>query len=579
MADQSYDVLVVGASLGGVAAALRAADMGASVCLIDPTDWVGGQFTSQGVSKPDENKYIDTVASTASYRNFRHLVRAWYHNNTNLSAEGKSQPLFNPGGSYDAAQPQFAVEPKLGDTILKQLIQASPRLHWRPNTTVSSVEPNGDAIGAVIAKVPDGTETRYVATYVLDATDLGDLLPMALHPGEYVIGAENDTGEPDRPAEPHADWIQPITFVFAIEHRPEGSGPYTISEPPNYANNLGKYSINDGPSISSMFGPGMNMFNYRQYISAANFDDPSFRYDRTTIDTASNDYGDASIPTGDAAADAQIIASARELSLGYLYWLQTACPRKDGSGRSGFPELRPATEAFGTGDGMAPAPYIRESRRIKALKTILEQEIQQHGNPGPRAQLFEDSCGVGTYAYMDVHALPGKNMGGNWIPTWPLQIPMRALVPQRVTNLLASCKNLGTTHLTNGIYRLHPLEWNIGESAGALAAYCISEKTTPHAIASAFDAGDPHLVRGYQRALLAQGVPLFWWTDVLPGDPAWEAVQMAGVTGKMTGDGNAEMKFNPNDALDDAARAALGVPANVTSRGQAAIWLYQQGIT
>ncbi len=32
---------------------------------------------------------------------------------------------------------------------------------------------------------------------------------------------------------------------------------------------------------------------------------------------------------------------------------------------------------------------------------------------------------------------------------------------------------------------------------------------------------------------------------------------MAGATGKMTGDGNAEMKFNPNDPLDDGARAAL----------------------
>ncbi len=160
--------------------------------------------------------------------------------------------------------------------------------------------------------------------------------------------------------------------------------------------------------------------------------------------------------------------------MGYLYWLQTACPRKDDSGETAIPELRPATEAFGTNDGMAPVPYIRESRRIKALKTILEQEIQQHGNTGPRAQLFDDSCGVGTYAFMDGHELPGKDMGGHWIPIWPAQIPMRALVPQRVTNLLAACKNFGTTHLTNGIYRLHPLEWNIGESAGALAAFCIS---------------------------------------------------------------------------------------------------------
>ena len=40
----------------------------------------------------------------------------------------------------------------------------------------------------------------------------------------------------------------------------------------------------------------------------------------------------------------------------------------------------------------------------------------------------------------------------------------------RMRNLLPACKNIGTTHITNGCYRLHPVEWNIGEAAGVLAA-------------------------------------------------------------------------------------------------------------
>ena len=35
-----------------------------------------------------------------------------------------------------------------------------------------------------------------------------------------------------------------------------------------------------------------------------------------------------------------------------------------------------------------------------------------------------------------------------------------------MTNLLPAGKNIGTTHITNGCYRLHPVEWNIGEVAG-----------------------------------------------------------------------------------------------------------------
>ena len=52
------------------------------------------------------------------------------------------------------------------------------------------------------------------------------------------------------------------------------------------------------------------------------------------------------------------------------------------------------------------------------------------------------------------------------------------VLPRRVENLLPACKNLGVTHLTNGCYRLHPVEWNIGESAGMLAAEALGLGTT-----------------------------------------------------------------------------------------------------
>jgi hypothetical protein len=581
MADQQVDVLVIGSSLGGVAAAIRAAEMGATVCLIDTSDWVGGQFTSQGVSRPDEHKYIENVGSTASYRQFRDLVREWYQTNAHLSAEGASQPLFFPGGPYNADEPQFAVEPKLGDTVFKKWMTETPGLTWRPKTTVVQFELPGDKIAAVRTRAADGSQTRYVAQYVLDATDLGDCLPHVLRDGEWVIGAESrtDTGEADAPAQPNPKWIQPITVACAIEHRPHGEN-HTIPKPPNYERHRTEqqYSLNDG-DISTMFGDGDTMFNYRQYLDARNFDDPKFRYDRTTLNANANDYHKKSIPTGDPAEDARIVQEARDATLGFLYWLQTECPRDDGSG-TGYPELRPASEAFGSADGMAPVPYIRESRRIKALKTIVRGEIEQSQNPGPRAQLFEDSCGIGTYAYMDVHALPGQGMGETQATIWPVQISMKALIPKRVTNLLAACKNLGTTHFTSGLYRLHPFEWNIGESAGALAAYCVANDTTPHDVA-----GDQHALRSYQRELLGQGVPLFWWTDVQPDDDAWEAVQMAGATKVMTGDGNREMRFNPNDPITNGDRAGIkattgaDVPQTVGTRGNLAQWLYDEGYT
>jgi len=98
-------------------------------------------------------------------------------------------------------------------------------------------------------------------------------------------------------------------------------------------------------------------------------------------------------------------------------------------------------------------------------------------------------------------------------------------------------------------------------------------------------AADAHLTRAYQRALLAEGVPLFWWTDVLPGDPVWTAVQMVGATKLMTGDGNREMQFNPHNPVSDDAREAIAarigaeVPADIDTRGHLAQWLFEAGYT
>ncbi len=96
------------------------------------------------------------------------------------------------------------------------------------------------------------------------------------------------------------------------------------------------------------------------------------------------------------------------------------------------------------------------------------------------AETFGDSVGVGCYR-IDLHPSAG---GTNYIDisSLPFQIPLGALIPKRIENLLPACKNIGTTHITNGCYRLHPVEWNIGEAAGALAAFAIAKKTTPRSV-------------------------------------------------------------------------------------------------
>jgi hypothetical protein len=74
-----------------------------------------------------------------------------------------------------------------------------------------------------------------------------------------------------------------------------------------------------------------------------------------------------------------------------------------------------------------------------------------------------------------------------------------------VENLIPASKNIGTTHITNGCYRLHPVEWNIGESAGALVAYALYKKTPPRSVRES-----KTRLADFQNRLRAQGVETDW---------------------------------------------------------------------
>jgi hypothetical protein len=107
---------------------------------------------------------------------------------------------------------------------------------------------------------------------------------------------------------------------------------------------------------------------------------------------------------------------------------------------------------------------------------------------------------------------------------------MGALIPIRLRNLLAGAKNLGVTHITNGCYRLHPVEWNTGEAAGTLAAFAVEAKRDPADIWR-----EPVARVAFQRRLAAAGVPLYWFIDVGVEHPAFADLQIAAVSGEVAG--------------------------------------------
>jgi hypothetical protein len=156
--------------------------------------------------------------------------------------------------------------------------------------------------------------------------------------------------------------------------------------------------------------------------------------------------------------------------------------------------LRLRGDVTGTPGGLAKALYVRESRRIVAEHTVVEHEL---GVAHP------DSVGIGSYR-IDLHPRTGGE-GYLDIDAPPFEIPLGALIPVRMENLLPGAKNLGTTHITNGCHRLHPVEWNVGEAAGALAAFCARERRRPREVRA-----DAELRDAYRAGLVRDGVELSW---------------------------------------------------------------------
>ncbi len=522
--EMKTDVLIIGGSLGGVAAALAAARMGCNVILTEETSWIGGQATTQGIPL-DEHPWSERYGRTQSYADFRDGVRDYYRRHYPLTAAARADRNLNPGAGWVS---KLCFEPRVGLAVLYEMLAphlSAGRIVILTRHHPVAVSMEGDHARAVtVLDETSGAQRTLTAPYILDATELGDLLELGRI--ESVIGAESrdETGEPlavDGPAEPHEQMV--FTHVFALDHFP--GEDHIIDKPRDYDFwKQARSHRGDFPKLTlpDLFGaqhdhlgrppkPGAyvaSTWNFRRMLCRDNFVPGAFPSDVTVAIWPINEYHLGVLCGVTPEERRKHLEAARQLSLSTIHWLQTEAPNP-ATGGQGYPGLRPRGDFFGTGDGLAQAPYIRESRRIKAEFTVLEQHFrtdQPETKNGPVK--YPDSVGLSGYR-VDIHkpTAPGKpsitevSHGKHWLQ----QIPLGALIPVRVENLLPACKNLGVTHVTNGAFRVHPTEWNIGESAGALAAFCLARKLTPRQVRNT-----PRHLTGFQRELERQGVELDW---------------------------------------------------------------------
>lgn len=545
-------ILIVGGSTAAYGATLGALQAGAQVCLVQPQRVLGGQFTAQGLPASDDGKLLtpdelippdrrdpnqlrdsECFALSRSQRQFRQCQRQ--HQPVD------HQVIQNPGGSWVS---HLSVTPTVASDCLNQAIR--PYLEQGLLTLIPLSIPKQvlmeESPRRILGVQFKDTQTHHPFTVraqiTLEATDMGDLLELGNIPSRVGQESRSQTQEAALPEDPRPECQQAITFCAVVERSDQPVSP--LPPPSGYDQDpwLQSCDFTDEFWIHSpdqwqkhdFYDPD-GMFRYRRVYRSQNSDavQPG---DITVLNWATSPLGidggppDPSAPlgcgndypfgclVGDSPEKRQEqVIRARDRTQAYIHYLQT----------QGHPELKPRGDLTWTTDGIALEPYIREARRGIALTTIRHEDVAAKFFPNQiRARTFTDSVGIGQYHYLDVHPnhAPGHVELGEGHDALPFTLPLSALIPIDTEGLILSAKSIGTTHITNAAYRMHPMEWAIGEAGGHLAAFALIEGVTVQDVTQ-----QPRLTQ-FQTHLTHQGIPIVWFNDVSHEDPDFTAIQV-----------------------------------------------------
>jgi hypothetical protein len=135
-----------------------------------------------------------------------------------------------------------------------------------------------------------------------------------------------------------------------------------------------------------------------------------------------------------------------------------------------------------------------------------------------RSRIYPDSVGIGFYP-IDFHpcmAMTPPELPGNFdypgerrgaAQTYPFQIPLRAMIPQKIDNMLVAGKSIATSHIAAAAYRVHSFEWSSGAAAGTTAAFALDQAIAPYQLVDQLPQPQPQL-EALQRRLETNGNPI-----------------------------------------------------------------------
>ncbi|KAJ4462999.1 putative FAD-dependent oxidoreductase [Paratrimastix pyriformis] len=499
-------LVIAGGTTAALAAAISAAKFNTSVCLLEPTDWVGGQMTASGVSAIDfawhtltnpTTKFVYPVYKYARQREnltplFTELVSA-------VGDPGRcwvSTNCYSPGLLLDKVRPLLAGLPTLRvfyNTVPKRVtVRQSPgagdqTVTLTSLTAIQRTPTQGDGYDRTLSEdLADWYSERPSARFdkrllafqpaapgqdilFMDATEWGELLVLSGAP--YLQGvAERYDGDISGLGG-NETCGQSATYGFSerlnADPQPEPPNP----RPRDFGSffNFQGYTWDKIFTYRRLVGGGTNPTTgdlTLQNWSGGN--DNAFAYlfldKQTAAAQAASDW------RGGVSVDA--LATGEALAYGWHYYYKAHADPGD--------RLTLDRATWGTATGLVKVPYIRDTRRSVGLGGFVMRVADISGWPDPAGNMtglaYPDRVALGCYD-VDTHPSPkGCPMPGHigqYYPILPFFVPLRALTNARVGNLLVAGKTMAQSFLTNSATRLHPTEWSTGAAAGAVASFML----------------------------------------------------------------------------------------------------------
>lgn len=482
----NYDVLVLGATASGTAAAISAAKAGLNVALVEPTNRIGG-MSSNGLGAADT---ANPLYVNGMFRDFSSRIWDFYN--------------LQPG--------RVKFEPRVANAIMKSMVYEQPCITlYMKAKAVRPVMSGNRICGADICD-QFGKTGRLLAYVTIDATDTADIAAAARAPWRAGREARSE-------AEPHAG-------VIYFDDRAQTILPGTTGEADSKMQSYGYLMIwkDYGDNGANLIGKPRH-YSPDTYAPSPewkqtwNVTSGSLQNNKYEINThpfggdwpgINHDY-----PTANEKRREEINELYRDRALGYLYFMQNERGRRN---------LGLADDEFVDNGNFPNDLYIREARRVMGEHILKENEVTF-------ARTFHraDSIGIAGYP-MDSHAMedlkdPTRKDKGEGemflssVTTWS-QIPYGVIVPLNVEGLLVTTA-VSASHVAYGTLRMEPVRMSCGQAAGVAAYFAITRNMSLRCVHPAW----------IQDKILSQNAYISWNSDVTAETRHFKAINFMGARG------------------------------------------------